>query len=123
MISFGNLWAESKRMPEWAKPVVLTAAIGLAAYLYHKVHALILGWFKRRYDSKVVQYMKSVHRTRVEAGILSESAPCYITADEIAEGMHRSKKRVMNSLRRLRQKGIVEPFSCYWRLPAHELVD
>ncbi len=117
-------FAESTKMiamPEWAKPVILTAAIGLAAYWLRKVPALTREWFRNRYDGKVVQKMKAVHRARIEDKVLVEGQICFVTVDEITEGLHREKKRVLKSLHRLQQRGVVEqsPYTDNWCLPAH----
>lgn len=103
-------------MPEWAKPVLLASALAALGLYFRKLPALILEWFKGRHDDKIVQCIKSIHRARIENKILAKGQPCYVDVDEITEGMHWEKKRVANSLRRLHQKGIVEPFADHWRL-------
>src|SRR5208337_4053233 len=110
-------------MPEWAKPVILTAAIGLAAYLLRRVPASIREWFRNRYDGKVVQQMKAVRRARIEHKVLVEGQICFVAVDEIAEGLHRDKKQILKSLLRLQQQGTVEqlPYTDNWCLPAHGL--
>jgi hypothetical protein len=120
--------AESTKMiamPEWAKPVILTAAIGLAAYSLRKVPALIREWIRNRYDGKVVQQIKAVRRARIEDKVLVEGQICFVTVDEITEGLHREKKRVLKSLYRLQQRGIVEqlPYTDNWCLSTHGLVN
>jgi hypothetical protein len=110
-------------MPEWAKPVLLASAFAALGFYFRKVPTHIFEWFKGRHDDKIVQCMKSIHLVRIDNKILKQGQPCYVTADEIAEAMHWKKQRVVSSLRRLHQKGIVHPFADYWCLPAHELVN
>jgi hypothetical protein len=96
--------------------VLLASALAALGLYFRKLPALILEWFKGRHDDKIVQCMKAIHRARIESNILVKTQPCYVDVDEITAAMHWKKKRVVNSLRRLHQKGIVDPFADYWRL-------
>jgi aspartate/glutamate racemase len=104
-----SIWHLFDFLPEWVRPVVLTALLGglgwkLAATVYRLISRLI----ERRQDKKVFRYIKT-----------TKSLGSLYNVEEIAEALRRTKQQVWRALERLEEQKKVKCYGNLWGL--HEL--